>query len=171
MPMPSGASRARTRSGSAHDLIVEDFAFTMARVLNVPPMAGRIWAELILTNEPYLALSQIREATGASVGSSSEMTRLLLDEGIIERVPVEGDRRDHFRLAPTMIDSCTTGAIASNRTLRELFERSLSRLGRSQQRQRAVLSELAAFYRFIEEEIPLLYARFRQQQAENNVHS
>jgi hypothetical protein len=161
---PSGGSRPRSSARAAHELILDDFGFTLARVLNVPPMAGRIWAELILTTEPHLSLAQIREAVGASAGSSSEMTRLLLREGVIERVVVPGDRKDYFRLAPDLVESCTTSAVASNRMVRELFERSLSRLGPGPAKPRAVMSELAAFYAFMESEIPQLYSRFRDRE-------
>ena len=59
-------------------------------------MAGRVWAMLLVTNEPYLSAADLQDALGASAGSISGATRSLLQLGLIERVNVRGERRDYF---------------------------------------------------------------------------
>ena len=59
-------------------------------------MAGRVWAMLLVMNEPYLSAADLRDALGASAGSISGATRSLLQLGLIERVNVRGERRDYF---------------------------------------------------------------------------
>ena len=59
-------------------------------------MAGRVWAMLLVSNEPHLSAAELQEALGASAGSISNATRGLLDLGLIEQVNVRGERRDYF---------------------------------------------------------------------------
>ena len=73
-------------------LIFEQFGF--------PRMAGRIFALLVLTEEPYVTQSDLTEQLQASTGSISTMVRLLEQLGFVERVSLPGHRRDRFRVRP-----------------------------------------------------------------------
>jgi len=59
-------------------------------------MAGRVWAMLLVMDEPHLSAMELQEALGASAGSISGATRSLLELGLVERVNVRGERRDYF---------------------------------------------------------------------------
>ncbi|MCP4304916.1 MAG: MarR family transcriptional regulator [bacterium] len=71
-------------------LVFEQFGF--------PRMGGRIFAYLILSDEPYVTQSELTEALQASTGSISTMVRMLEQIGFLERVSLPGHRRDRFRL-------------------------------------------------------------------------
>ena len=83
---------AMAEAAESFSLIFEQFGF--------PRMAGRIFAFLILTEEPYVTQAQLAEILQASTGSVSTMVRLLEQVGFVERVSLPGHRRDRFRVRP-----------------------------------------------------------------------
>jgi DNA-binding transcriptional regulator GbsR (MarR family) len=83
---------ALAEAGESFSLIFEQFGF--------PRMAGRIFAYLILTEEPYVTQADLTEILQASTGSVSTMIRMLEQVGFVERVSLPGHRRDRFRVRP-----------------------------------------------------------------------
>jgi DNA-binding transcriptional regulator GbsR (MarR family) len=73
----------------------------------LPPIAGRIFALLLLSEEPR-SLDQLSGELGVSKASASTNTRLLARFGLIEPVRRPGSRRDYYR------------------TVDDLFERSMA---------------------------------------------
>ncbi len=63
------------------------------------PIAGRLFALLLLANEPR-SLDELSAALNVSKASVSTDARRLLERGIAERVTRAGDRRDYYELAP-----------------------------------------------------------------------
>lgn len=63
------------------------------------PIAGRLYALLLLSEEPR-SLDDLAEQLGVSKASVSTDARRLLERGIAERVSRAGDRRDYYELAP-----------------------------------------------------------------------
>lgn len=63
-----------------------------------PRIAGRILG-LLLTVEDTLSLDDIAEQLEVSKASISTNARLLEERGVLERVSLPGDRRDHYRAA------------------------------------------------------------------------
>ncbi len=63
------------------------------------PIAGRLFALLLLANEPK-SLDELSAALDVSKASVSTDARRLLERGIAERVTRAGDRRDYYELAP-----------------------------------------------------------------------
>ena len=73
----------------------------------LPPIAGRIFALLLLSEEAR-SLDQLSDELGVSKASASTNTRLLARFGLIEPVRRPGSRRDYYR------------------TVDDLFERSMA---------------------------------------------
>jgi DNA-binding transcriptional regulator GbsR (MarR family) len=131
-------------------------------------MAGRVWAMLLVTNDPYLSAVDLQEALGASAGSVSGATRSLLQLGLIERVNVRGERRDYF--APRR------GAVAN--ILRTRLERLLAvesllteALEAFDDREHAVpyLQDVHDIYHWYARELPKLHERFLADQKAGRV--
>ncbi|MEO7367953.1 MAG: MarR family transcriptional regulator [Gemmatimonadaceae bacterium] len=91
---PSIASRKPDPKAAA-DEFVERLAVAM-EADGLPRIAGRIFA-LLLLSEDAISLDVIAESTGASKASASVNTRVLEQRGLIERVSLQGDRRDYYR--------------------------------------------------------------------------
>ena len=80
------------------------FVDRMARILaseGLPPVAGRMWAWLLVCDPPEQTAAQLAEAIGASRGSISGMARLLEPSGLIQRATRRGDRREFCARRPT----------------------------------------------------------------------
>lgn len=131
-------------------------------------MAGRVWAMLLVMDEPHLSALELQEALGASAGSISGATRSLLELGLIERVNVRGERRDYF--APR------TGAIAG--ILKTRLERLVAveglltgALEEFDDREHAVpnLQDVHDIYHWYARELPELHNRFLADQKAGRV--
>ncbi len=75
---------------------VEDIGLYFER-LGLPRMAGRILGVLLISDPPEQSITDIGQKLNASKSSISIMARLLLEVGLIERVPSPIPRRDYFR--------------------------------------------------------------------------
>ena len=106
-------------SDGAH--LVDDFGLHIGRAMGWPPMAGRAAGVLMLSEKP-LTLAELQEALGASKGSASEMTRLLMVNGVVERYKEPGSRQFVVPLArrrlvglpapPAPADHAAAGAVS-----------------------------------------------------------
>jgi DNA-binding transcriptional regulator GbsR (MarR family) len=71
-----------------------------------PPIAGRILALLLLSEEP-LCLDQLAGALRVSKASASTNARLLAHFGVITRARLPGDRRDFYSVVPDLFERTT----------------------------------------------------------------
>ena len=90
--MPTSPSEEEKR-------FVEDIGLIMEEQ-GRPRIAGRILGWLLICEPPEQSFADLVAVLGVSKGSVSAMTRLLLEGGLIERVPVPGDRQTYYQMAP-----------------------------------------------------------------------
>ena len=69
----------------------------------LPPIAGRIFA-LLLLSEEAMSLGQLSEHLGVSKASASTNARLLAQFGLVEPVRRNGSRRDYYRTAADLFE-------------------------------------------------------------------
>ena len=79
--------------------IIETLGLHLEVEQNLPPLAARIYAILVLTNEDGLTFEDCLERRGASKSSTSTSLNLLLKMDIITYFTKPGDRRRYFTLA------------------------------------------------------------------------
>ena len=70
-----------------------------AETEGLSPIAGRLFATLLLSDEPR-SLDELARTLGVSKASVSTDARRLFERGVVERVTLPGDRRDYYELAP-----------------------------------------------------------------------
>lgn len=68
--------------------------------MGMPRMAGRMIGYLLIAEPEAQSVNDITEALKASKSSISVMARLLVDNGLIERVASPVPRRDYYRFKP-----------------------------------------------------------------------
>ena len=86
------------------DLHTTRFTGRIARLFEAdgfPPIAGRIFGLLLLSEDPR-SLDDLAQGLGVSKASVSTNARRLAAEGVLERVPRPGDRRDYYRVTPDL---------------------------------------------------------------------
>src|SRR5262245_19207764 len=78
---------------------VEEYGLYIERKGRLPRMAGRILAQLLITDEPHLSQADLCRHLQASTGAVSGMLRLLIEAGFVKRISVPGVRKDLYRPA------------------------------------------------------------------------
>jgi DNA-binding transcriptional regulator GbsR (MarR family) len=81
----------------------QEFVDRWSRILaaeGLPPVAGRLWAWLLVCEPPEQPVDDIAEAIGASRGAISGAVRWLEPSGLIHRSRRRGDRRDYWSTTP-----------------------------------------------------------------------
>lgn len=79
--------------------IIETLGVHLEQEHNLPPLAARIYAILILTDQDGLTFEDCLEKRGASKSSTSTSLNLLLNMGVITYFTKPGNRRRYFKTA------------------------------------------------------------------------
>jgi DNA-binding transcriptional regulator GbsR (MarR family) len=123
----------------------------------LPRMAGRVLGWLLISEPAVQSSAQLVAALGASKGSISTNTRLLMRTGLIERVARPGGRGAFFRIKPDAWSQILESQIAKIRAFREICDEGLAITGG-----RPRLEEMRDFYLFMEEEYPMMLSHWRE---------
>ena len=121
--------------------------------MGYPRMAGRILGWLLICDPPAQSAGGLADVLGASKGSLSTMTRLLIQVGLIERAGLPGRRRDYFRIKPGTWPQLIKVQMQSMTGLHQMVERGLAMLdaeGRGPPESTQRLQEAHDLYAFLE---------------------
>ncbi|MEA2009315.1 MAG: MarR family transcriptional regulator [Actinomycetota bacterium] len=128
----------------------------------LPPMAGRVWAALLVTDQPHLSATDLQEQIGASAGSISTAVTGLTRLGIIDRVWVPGERRSYYAASMAALDQLVerrTRAISQMVVLTEQGIDAFSDVEPARDR----LEQLREFYAWFERELEAVLERWRRE--------
>ncbi|APQ17185.1 GbsR/MarR family transcriptional regulator [Maribacter hydrothermalis] len=79
--------------------LIEELGVHFEAEYNLPPLAARIFGNLVVTEEVGLTFDDCQEKRGASKSSISTSLNLLLQLGMITYFTKSGDRRRYFKIA------------------------------------------------------------------------
>lgn len=130
----------------------------------LPRMAGRLLGWLMICDPPEQSSAQLVDALGASKGSISTNTRLLLQSDLIEKVAIPGEREFYFRVRPHSWDQLMENRIAAIRRFRDLCEQGLVVLEGESEARRERLEALRDFYSFLGQEFLLVIHHWRERE-------
>jgi DNA-binding transcriptional regulator GbsR (MarR family) len=133
----------------------------------LPRMAGKILGWLMVCSPPYQTAEEIETALGASKGTVSTMTRLLMHMGLIEKVGIPDRRHAHFRLKEGIWAQVVSNESSQMRRLRDLAERGLGLLAETPSENQQRLQEMREMFTFFERELPVLLERFHRERMQN----
>jgi DNA-binding transcriptional regulator GbsR (MarR family) len=134
---------------------VEDIGLFFEQI-GMPRMAGRILGVLLISDPPAQSITDLAEKLKASKSSISIMARLLVENGLVERVASPVPRRDYYRFKPggwTLYMHQWLGLMAA---LHQITERGLSLIEDKSPDLKERLQEAHDLFSFIEEEFPAL---------------
>ena len=131
----------------------------------LPRMTGRILCWLLICDPPHQTMHQLTEALQASKSSISTGTRMLIQMGIIERVSLPGQRRDHYRIVPDFWSRVLEEKAQQFTEFRRLAERGLVLLDGASPARRQRLEEMRDLYTFMEREYPLVMDHWRSHRS------
>jgi DNA-binding transcriptional regulator GbsR (MarR family) len=146
----------------------EEFLQDIALVLEyhgLPRIAGRMFGAFLVSPKARLSADDLVKELHASRASVSTMTRLLLQQGVIERVHVPGERKDYFRFRPQIFSgtSFVNEEVARVRAVREVLERGRLIVEQSSPGAAARLEEMLDLYRSFESELPAIFERWKRK--------
>ncbi len=130
---------------------VETFSLIFER-FGFQRMGGRMFALMLLRDEPLITQAQLAEELDASTGSVSTMIRLLEQLGFVERVSLPGHRRDRFRLTEDPLMEMTVRRLQGAQQMVEIIKSARSSHNIGPQAE-ARLTRALQFYEFFLEEM------------------
>jgi DNA-binding transcriptional regulator GbsR (MarR family) len=126
------------------------------------PMAGRLWAWLLICDPPAQTAGDLAVALKASRGAISGAAASLSTVGMIRRVRRRGDRREYFSAPPGTFDALLRSAGAIYGQLLGITSEGLAAAGRLPGA-RERLQEVHDAVAFMARELPALIDRYLAQ--------
>lgn len=123
------------------------------------PMAGRLWAWLLICDPPTQTAGDLSVALKASRGAISGAAASLTSAGMIRRVRRRGDRREYFSAPPGTFDALMHSAGAIYGRLLAITNEGLA-LVEGRPGDRARLQEVHDAVAFLARELPSLIDRY-----------
>jgi len=139
----------------------------MFETMGMPPMAGRVWAALLLADGPHLSAADLQSQIGASAGSVSTAVTALTRMGIVDRVWIPGDRRSYYAASMGALERLLDRSAQVLTQMVTLSERGIEDLANADPA-RERLEQMRDFYAWFDREFDLLIDRWREQQQASN---
>jgi DNA-binding transcriptional regulator GbsR (MarR family) len=131
----------------------------------LPPVAGRLWAWLLVSEPPDQTVEEIAHAIGASRGAISGAVRMLEPSGLIIRTKRRGDRREYWRTSPDAVVHSLEAKQRQTRPSLQALDAALEALADRSEESLARLREAQRLYVMLLEMFPTLIAQFRAERA------
>ncbi|NNC93118.1 MAG: MarR family transcriptional regulator [Acidimicrobiia bacterium] len=122
-------------------------------------MTGRVWGYLLIVDAEQVSAVDLSEALDASPSAISTATRALISMGLVDRIRLAGERRDHFTIHHGAILSLVGRRVDALNAARDMAARALDRFG-DREIARPHLQELYDVYSWFADEYPVLVDRF-----------
>lgn len=129
----------------------------------LPRIAGRIVGLLLICDPPHRSAGQLATELNVSKGSISAMTRLLVQGQSIHKVAIPGSRATFYALTPDSLEHKLTRRLEGMTSFKKLADRGLALLANEPDEHRERLEKVASLYAFMERELPLLLAKWREE--------
>lgn len=139
--------------------LIEDFGVRIGGAMGWPPMAGRAAGVLMLSEQP-VSMAELQEGLEASKGSVSEVTRLLIDNGVLERFKESGQRQYVYQWRPDAWIGCLRHQVEATTQLLDFAREARQRAEGLSPVQRRRLDDMAEYYIFIVERLEHLLSEY-----------
>jgi len=133
-----------------------------AEKVGFPPMAGRVFAWVLISESPAQTAEQIAEGLKTSRSSVSTATKLPIQWGLIERARMPGHRTNYYRIS---LDGCKGVLQAMSRLNseeRKIVEYGLDLVKNSRRDLRQQLKTCRDLCFFCEHEFPKLIEKWEK---------
>lgn len=131
----------------------------------LPPVAGRLWAWLLVCDPPEQTVDDIAEAIGASRGAISGAVRMLEPSGLVVRTKRRGDRREYWRTSPDAVIHSIEAKERQTRPSLHALDAVLAALADRPDESLGRLREVQRLYAMLLEMFPALIARVKAERA------
>ncbi|HBQ59040.1 MAG TPA: MarR family transcriptional regulator [Balneolaceae bacterium] len=144
---------------------VEDFSLKIEE-LGHPRIYGQILGWLLICDPPHQSFPDLMENLEISKASVSNMTRLLISQGLIEKVRIKGERQMYFKLKEGSIVDFMERQLHLARDLETITRNGLSFVKNDTDTDETRLQKANDFHRFLAKQTEQLIQKFK---AENDL--
>lgn len=130
--------------------------------MGMPRMAGRILGALLISDPPAQSIIDLALKLKASKSSISIMARLLVEDGLVERVASPIPRRDYYRFKPGGWVLYMRQWMGLMSALHQITERGLDLMQSRPEEMRDRLQEAHDMFSNIEEKFPAILDSFEK---------
>jgi DNA-binding transcriptional regulator GbsR (MarR family) len=131
----------------------------------LPPVAGRLWAWLLVCEPEDQTVEEIAEAIGASRGAISGAVRMLEPSGLIVRSKRRGDRREYWRTSPDAMVHSLEAKERQTRPSLHALDTVITALSDRPEASLARLRETQRLYAMLIDMFPRLITQFNEDRA------
>jgi len=159
-------SPSEQRDSEAVRRFIERFGAVLVEA-GFAPMAARVFAALLATDSGQLSAAGLAEILRASPAAISGAVRYLIQLGLVTREREPGSRRDRYRV---MNDVWYASAVHQDQVLRRWVSTAsegIEVLGEQTPAGRR-MAETIDYFAFMQKEVPVLLARWREHQRGRN---
>ena len=129
----------------------------------LPLIAGRLLGWLLICEPAEQSSGQLATELGASKGSISTNTRMLMQMDLVEKVAVPGARSTYFRVRSGAWEEIMEQQLRQLTTFRVLLDDGVQMLGEASAERRCRLEDTRDFYAFMERELPQMLQHWRDR--------
>ncbi len=140
------------------DAVAEKLALALNEA-GMQRMVARVMAAFLFSDADSLTAGDLQERLDASAGSISAAIGMLRTVALVEPAAVPGSRRAHFRMRDDAWSTLMTGKNATLELMQQIAEEGLAHIDPGSPAH-GRLTEMAAFYRYLQVELPALMDRW-----------
>ncbi len=129
----------------------------------LPKMAGRILGYLISSDSNNNSFDDLKNSLKASKGSISGNVNLLLNQNMIEKHMISGDRKSYYKIALNNLENILESKVKSVTQFKMILKKGLQFDASTDSLKKQNLNEILNYYEFLESEIPLLKIKWEQK--------
>jgi len=129
----------------------------------LPKMAGRILGYLISSESDNNSFDDLKDALKASKGSISGNINLLLNQSMIVKHMISGDRKSYYKISLNSLESILESKVKSVTQFKMILKQGLLFDQNDNSPKSQNLTEILNYYEFLEREIPLLRVKWKQE--------
>lgn len=153
---------ATERDDDAARDFVEELGLLVESTGWMPRIAGRTLGWLLLAPEPQ-SQADLREALQASGAAISTATRLLIAQGLVQKVSIPGRRQTYMKVPRDIWHIMESEGLRTVRRYRALAEGALAALGEGDSAAEENLARMSAYFGIVEKRIQVVLAQLDEQ--------
>ncbi|HET8866064.1 MAG TPA: hypothetical protein VFM80_10240 [Gracilimonas sp.] len=139
---------------------VEAFSLKIEE-LGHPRIYGQILGWLLICDPPHQSFPNLMENLDISKASVSNVTRMLLERGLIEKVRIKGERQIYFKLKEGSVIDFMQKQLRLALDLEEITSKGLEFLSKEKDTDSKRLEKANDFHRFLAEQSENLIKKYK----------
>ncbi|MEX0660280.1 MAG: hypothetical protein WD381_00875 [Balneolaceae bacterium] len=141
---------------------VDEFSLKIEE-LGHPRIYGQIMGWLLICDPPHQSFPDLIDNLGISKASVSNITRMMLERGLIEKVRVKGERQIYFKLKEGSLIEFMEKQMKLTSDLQKITDKALKLSRDKSEPENTRLVRVNRFHTFLSRELPNLIQKYRNE--------